>query len=82
LHDFLDQGCLTVVRMMQNFDTPVPASEWGAMQDYLIKNFPERPRPPAVIVDGPFKVNIRIWDVPTQGSRPHDPLATKDGAFW
>ena len=29
-----------------------------------------------------MKVNIRLWDVPTQGSRPHDPLATKDGAIW
>ena len=23
-----------------------------------------------------------LWDVPTLGSRPHDPLATKDGAIW
>lgn len=79
---YTPQGWLTVVRMMQNFDTAVPAEEWGAMQDYLIKNFPERTRPPAVIVDGPVKVDIRLWDVPTQGSRPHDPLATKDGAIW
>jgi virginiamycin B lyase len=75
-------GWLTVVRMMQNFDTAVPAEEWGAMLDYLIKNFPERTRPAAVIVDGPAKVNIRLWDVPTQGSRPHDPLASRDGAIW
>ena len=79
---YTPEGWLTVVRMMQNFDTPVPATEWGAMQDYLIKNFPERARPAAVIVDGPAKVNIRLWDVPTQGSRPHDPLATRDGAIW
>jgi len=43
---YTPEGWLTVVRMMQNFDTPVPAVEWGAMQDYLIKNFP-RARPPA-----------------------------------
>jgi virginiamycin B lyase len=79
---YTPEGWLTVVRMMQNFDTPVPADEWGPMLDYLIKSFPERARPPAVIVDGPVKVNIRLWDVPTQGSRPHDPLATKDGAIW
>src|SRR5436190_6402095 len=41
---YTPEGWLTVVRMMQNFDTPVPAEEWGAMQDYLIKNFPERTR--------------------------------------
>jgi virginiamycin B lyase len=79
---YTPQGWLTVVRMMQNVDTPVPAQEWGAMTEYLMKNFPERARPPAVIVDGPAKVNIRMWDVPTQGSRPHDPLVTKDGAIW
>src|SRR4051794_110696 len=66
---YTPEGWLTVVRMMQNMDAPIAAHEWGAMQDYLIKNFPERTRPPAVIVDGSAKVNIRMWDVPTQGSR-------------
>jgi len=79
---YTPEGWLTVVRMMQNFDTPVPAEEWGPMLDYLIKNFPERARPAAVIIDGPAKVNIRMWDVPTQGSRPHDPVAAKDGSIW
>ncbi|MEN3382180.1 MAG: virginiamycin lyase, partial [Hyphomicrobiales bacterium] len=79
---YTPEGWLTVVRMMQNMDAPVAADEWAAMQDYLVKNFPERARPAAVIVDGPVKVNIRLWDVPTQGSRPHDPLAAKDGSIW
>ena len=79
---YTPEGWLTVVRMMQNFDTPVPAEEWGPMLDYLIKNFPERARPAAVIIDGSAKVNIRMWDVPTQGSRPHDPVAAKDGSIW
>ena len=76
------EGWLSVVRMMQNVNAPVPAEEWGAMTDYLIKNLPERSRPPAAIIDGPVKADIRMWDVPTLGSRPHDPLATKDGAIW
>jgi virginiamycin B lyase len=79
---YTPEGWLTVVHMMQNMDAPVAANEWAAMQDYLIKNFPERMRPAAVILDGPVKVNIRLWDVPTQGSRPHDPLAAKDGSIW
>jgi virginiamycin B lyase len=79
---YTPEGWLTVVRMMQNMDAPVAASEWAAMQDYLVKSFPERARPAAVLVDGPVKVNIRLWDVPTQGSRPHDPLAAKDGSIW
>ena len=68
--------------MMQNFDTPVPAEEWPAMADYLMKNFPERQRPPAVLIAGPVKARIDLWDVPTQGSRPHDPRAAKDGSIW
>src|SRR5579859_2330266 len=45
---YTPEGWLTVVRMMQNMDAPVPAEEWGAMTDYLMKNFPERKRPEAV----------------------------------
>ena len=76
------EGWLTIVRMMQNVHAAVPAEEWGAMTDYLIKNFPERARPKATIIDGPVKAEIRMWDVPTQGSRPHDPLAARDGSIW
>ncbi|MGB9395206.1 MAG: hypothetical protein WCB32_10510, partial [Pseudolabrys sp.] len=79
---YTPQGWLTVVRMMQNFDTPIPAEEWPAMTEYLMKNFPERQRPSAVIVSGPVKARIDLWDVPTQGSRPHDPRASKDGSIW
>lgn len=79
---YTPDGWLTVVRMMQNMNAPVPAEEWGAMTDYLMKNFPERQRPPAVLIDGPAKVDIKMWDVPTQGSRPHDPLGARDGSIW
>ena len=34
------------------------------------------------MIDGPVQVRIRLWDVPTPGSRPHDPIAAKDGAIW
>ena len=79
---YTPDGWLTVVRMMQNMNAPVPVEEWGAMTDYLMKSFPERQRPPAVLIDGPAKVDIKMWDVPTQGSRPHDPLAARDGSIW
>lgn len=79
---YTPDGWLTVVRMMQNMNAPVPAEEWGAMTEYLIKSFPERKRPEAVIIDGPVKAQIKMWDVPTQGSRPHDPLAARDGSIW
>jgi virginiamycin B lyase len=79
---YTPEGWLTVMRMMQNAHAPVAAEEWGPMLDYLIKNFPERPRPAAVIIDGPVRANIDMWDVPTQGSRPHDPMAARDGSIW
>ncbi len=66
---YTPEGWLTVMRMMQNMEAPVPAAEWPAMAEYLMQSFPERPRPAAVIVPGPVKARIFLWDVPTQGSR-------------
>ena len=68
--------------MMQNFEAPIPPEEWPTVTTYLMKNFPERQRPPAAMISGPVQATIKMWDVPTLGSRPHDPLATKDGAIW
>jgi virginiamycin B lyase len=79
---YTPEGWLSVIRMMQNVGTPVPALEWGPLTEYLMKNFPERARPPAVLLPGPVKVTIKLWEVPTQGSRPHDPRASRDGAIW
>jgi virginiamycin B lyase len=68
--------------MMQNFDAAIPPEEWPTVTAYLTKAFPERPRPAAVILQGPVEASIKLWNVPTLGSRPHDPVATKDGAIW
>ena len=75
-------GWNMIQHMMQNMAAPVAPEDWPAVVTYLSKNFPERPRPPAVLVAGPAQASITLWDVPTLGSRPHDPLATKDGAIW
>jgi virginiamycin B lyase len=79
---YTPQGWNTLVAMMQNMGTPLEPEQWPTLAAYLMKSFPERPRPPAAAIDGPVKVSIKMWDVPTLGSRPHDPLATKDGAIW
>ncbi|MDE1933222.1 hypothetical protein [Bradyrhizobium sp.] len=79
---YTPEGWLMVVRMMQNMQAPVPAAEWGGLTDYLMKNFPERKRPAAIVVDGPVKVDFHMWDVPTLGARPHDPLGARDGSVW
>ena len=61
----------------------LPAEQSNTIADYLAKNFPEKPNvPKAVIVPGPVNVNIREWQVPTLGQRPHDPLAARDGSIW
>lgn len=72
----------TVVRMMTNFGVPIPPEQTNLIADYLAASFPEKPKPDAVIVPGAAKVAIREWQVPIPGSRPHDPLATRDGAIW
>jgi virginiamycin B lyase len=75
-------GWHTVERMMKNMEAPVAKEEWPIVTAYLIKNFPERPRPDANVIAGPVKASIKLWNVPTPGSRPHDPAAAKDGAIW
>jgi len=79
---YTPEGWHTVMRMMLNFDVPVPKNEVDNVTQYLIKNFPERPRPAAAVISGPVEAKIELWPVPTPGSRPHDPLATRDGAIW
>jgi virginiamycin B lyase len=76
------EGWRTVMQMMVNFDGAGPKDQVATLTEYLIKSFPERARPAAKIVEGPVQASIKLWDVPTPGSRPHDPLAAKDGAIW
>jgi virginiamycin B lyase len=79
---YTPEGWRTVIRMMLNFGAPLPAEEVATVTDYLTRGFPERPRPPAVLVAGPAQMAWRDWAVPTPGSRPHDPLAARDGSIW
>ena len=39
-----------------------------------------QPTPPSLRDD--IRVAFKEWRVPTSGSHPHDPLATRDGAIW
>ena len=76
------EGWRNNLHMMMNVGAAVPKEEVEPLLQYLAKNFPERRRPDAVIVPGNAKITIKEWLVPTPGSRPHDPLATADGAIW
>ena len=75
-------GWRNVVAMMRNAGAPLPPDQLEPVADYLAAHFPPKAHPQAVILPGPVTVAIREWDVPTPGSRPHDPLATADGALW
>ena len=79
---YTPEGWATVLRMMINQGVNIPADQLPTLTEYLSKNFPEKGKPAAVVIDGPAKVSIKEWKVPTPGSRPHDPLAARDGSLW
>jgi virginiamycin B lyase len=72
---YTPEGWKTVIRMMFNQGASMP-------EDYLAKNYPEQGKPAGVMIPGPVKVSFQQRQVPTPGSRPHDPLAAHDGSFW
>ena len=76
------EGWRNNLNMMVNAGSRLPENQIPVVVEYLARNFPERPKPDAVVIPGNVKVSIKEWVVPTPGSRPHDPLATPDGAIW
>lgn len=76
------EGWDDVLYMMTNLGAKLPQDQFPVVEDYLAKNFPEKPMPPAVVIPGSVKVSIEEWPVPTKGSRPHDPLVAPDGMIW
>jgi virginiamycin B lyase len=76
------KGWRTVVRMMTNHGVALSKDEIGPITAYLAKTYPEKDKAAAVVVKGPLKVSMKIWQAATPGSRPHDPLATRDGSLW
>ena len=76
------KGWHTVMRMMTNHGVPIPPDQLATMTEYLIKNFPEKTKPAGVVIPGRVKVSMKSWQAPTPGSRPHDPLAARDGSLW
>ncbi len=70
------------VRMMVNVGAKVPADQIDGLVDYLARSLPERARPGPALVAGTAKAVFHEWEVPTPGTRPHDPLAAPDGSLW
>jgi virginiamycin B lyase len=79
---YTEEGWKTVMRMMANHGAQYPAEQVSAMMGYLVKTYPVKGRPDAVLVPGPVEVTMKAFQVPTPASRPHDPLAARDGSLW
>ncbi|HEX2566863.1 MAG TPA: hypothetical protein VHL85_08375 [Burkholderiales bacterium] len=79
---YTPEGWQTVMKMMVNQGAPVQAENVPTMLDYLTKTYPEQQKPEGKATPGPVKVTMQQWAAPTPGSRPHDPLAARDGSLW
>jgi virginiamycin B lyase len=79
---FSEAGWRNHVAMMKNVGAKVPDEQMETLIAYLTKNFPEKARPKAAVVAGATHVDIEEWEVPTAGTRPHDPLIARDGSLW
>ena len=79
---YTPEGWRTVLRMMINQGAQLPPDQVEPLREYLTRSFPEKPKPAGVMIPGPANVSFKEWQVPTPGSRPHDPLAARDGSLW
>jgi virginiamycin B lyase len=79
---YTPEGWSTVLRMMTNQGAQLPADQIEPLKAYLIKSFPEKRKPEGAIIPGTAKISFKEWQAATPGSRPHDPLAAKDGSLW
>jgi virginiamycin B lyase len=60
----------------------MPEEESAIVADYLARSFARKPEPNAPAVPRHVEVTLREWIVPSPDSKPHDSLATLDGALW
>jgi len=72
----------TVVHMMVNAGAKLPADQVPVVVNYLAAHFPAKALAAPQVLAGNVHVTIKEWDVPTQGSRPHDPMFAPDGSAW
>jgi virginiamycin B lyase len=72
----------TVVHMMINAGAKVAPDQVPMVVNYLAAHFPARALPAPAVLAGNVHVTIKEWDVPTPGSRPHDPMFAPDGSAW
>jgi len=69
------------IKRMIEHGAVVKPEEIPIAADYLAKNFPEVPKPPAVVIPGDVEISIMEWKVPEKAN-PHDPLIMADGSIF
>jgi len=72
----------TVVHMMINAGAKLQPDQVPVVVNYLAAHFPAKALPAPTVLAGNVRVTIKEWDVPTAGSRPHDPMFAPDGSVW
>ncbi|MSO19203.1 MAG: cytochrome C [Acidobacteria bacterium] len=70
-----------IVEGMIRLGSPLAANKAPMVVDYLAAAFPNK-SPKPKLLPGSVEISIKEWQVPTPGSRPHDPLVTPDGMAW
>lgn len=72
----------TVVHMMVNAGARLTPDQVPVVVSYLATHFPAKSLPAPTMLAGNVRISIKEWDVPTPGSRPHDPMYAPDGSAW
>jgi virginiamycin B lyase len=75
-------GWQFVIKIMLNNGAPLTEDQIPVVVDYLAKNYPEKPQPPAAVIAGSVRATLKEWTLPTPNSGPHDPLVAPDGSVW
>ena len=76
------KGWQRVVSQMMRIGATLTPGQVPVLTGYLVRSFPVKPRPEALLLRGSVQVSFREWAVGTPGAFPHDPLAASDGALW
>src|SRR5205085_11958873 len=62
---YTPEGWNTVLRMMVIQGAPLTTEDSAQLKPYLVKNFPEKNKAPAVLMPGPVQVSMQVFQVAT-----------------
>src|ERR1043165_5757808 len=56
---YTPEGWHTVLRMMINQGAQLQTDQLAALETYLVKSFPEKPKPAGMVIEGPAEVSFK-----------------------